>query len=176
MQNVFHNQEDYAVVGPEWIERLKSTALQSPLRRSRLCLHRSAEDRLHEMIVALARDCLFEPHCHPTKSESYHMIDGRAIFIIFKDDGSPARSLLLSPPGKGGAICYRLCTPAFHAVLPLDDVVVFHETTNGPFIKNDAMLSDWSPKSHDELQSFLVRAAMCGALPADVLQELKKSF
>jgi cupin fold WbuC family metalloprotein len=174
MQNVFHNQDDYAVVGPEWIERLKSIALQSPLRRSRLCLHRSDEDNLHEMIIALARDCLFQPHCHPVKSESYHMIAGRAVFIIFKDDGTPAQSLLLSPPEKGGVVCYRLCTPVFHAVLPIDDVVVFHETTNGPFIKNDAVLADWAPKSHDELRSFLVRAAMCGTLPADVRQELKK--
>jgi len=172
MQNIFHNQDDYAIVDPEWIERLKRVALQSPLRRSRLCLHRSEDDTLHEMIIALARDCLFQPHCHPIKSESFHMIAGRLVIVIFKEDGTPSRSLLLSPPGQGGVICYRLCIPAFHAVLPIDDVVVFHETTNGPFVKNEAILAEWSPKSPDELRSFLVKSALAGTLPAEIRQQI----
>jgi cupin fold WbuC family metalloprotein len=174
MQNVFHNQDDYAVVDPQWIDRLMSVALQSPLRRSRLCLHRSDDDKLHEMIIALARDCLFQPHRHPVKSESFHMIAGRLIIVIFKEDGTPIRSLLLSPPGEGGVVCYRLCTPAFHAVLPLDEVVVYHEITNGPFIKNDAVIAEWAPKSGEPLRSFLVNAALAGALPPEVRQELER--
>jgi cupin fold WbuC family metalloprotein len=174
MQNVFHNHDDYAVVDSQWIDRLKSIALHSPLRRSRLCLHRSDDDRLHEMIIALARDCLFQPHRHPIKSESFHMIAGRLIIVIFRDDGTPTRTLLLTPPGEGGVVCYRLCTPAFHAVLPLDEVVVYHETTNGPFIKNDAVVAEWAPKSGDQLRAFLVRSALAGTLPADVRQELEE--
>lgn len=176
MQNVFHNQDDYAIVDLAWIERLKSVALQSPLRRSRLCLHRADDDKLHEMIIALARDCLFQPHRHPVKSESFHMIAGRLVIVIFRDDGTPVRSLLLSPPGQGGVVCYRLCTPTYHAVLPIDEVVVFHETTNGPFVKNDSILADWAPKPRDELHSFLVKAALAGALPADVRQEIQRSL
>jgi len=175
-QNVFHNEDDYAIVGPDWIERLKTVALKSPLRRSRLCLHRSDDDKLHEMIIALARDCLFQPHRHPVKSESFHMIAGRLVIVIFEDDGTPVRSILLSPPGGGGVICYRLCTPTFHAVLPLDEVVVFHETTNGPFTKNDAVLANWAPKQPDQLRSFLVKAALAGKLPADIVRELKTTF
>ena len=173
IENVFHNHEDYAIVGPEWIDKLKSVALQSPQRRARLCLHRSDDDKLHEMIIALARDCLFRPHRHPVKSESFHMISGRLIVILFTDDGTPIRSLLLSPPGRGGVICYRLCTPAFHSVLPLDDVVVFHETTNGPYSKNGAVMAEWAPDEPDKLQSFLIKAALAGTLPAKVQQELR---
>lgn len=175
MQNVFHNTDDIAVVGPEWIERLKRIALESPLRRARLCLHRSGDDTLHEMIIALARDCLFQPHRHPFKSESFHMISGRLVVVLFKDDGTPTQSLLLSPPGQGGVICYRLCTPTFHAVLPLDEVVVFHEVTNGPLVRNDAVLADWAPRSHDKLRLFLVKAALDGTLPSEVRRELQLS-
>jgi cupin fold WbuC family metalloprotein len=160
MQNVFHNQDDLAIVGPGWIDRLKMTALKSPLRRARLCLHRSDDDKLHEMIIVLARDCLFRPHRHPTKTESFHMIDGKLIVIIFQDDGVPVRSIILSPPFKGGAVCYRLCTPMFHAVLPLDEVVVYHEITNGPFVRNDAVLADWAPADPLELRAFLENAAI----------------
>jgi cupin fold WbuC family metalloprotein len=173
MTNVFHNADDYAVVGPEWIERLKKTALTSPLRRSRLCLHRSDDDKLHEMVIALARDCLFPPHRHTAKSESFHIIDGRLIIVIFKDDGTSLRSLLLTSAGKGGALCYRMCKPSFHAVLPLDEVVVFHEVTNGPFVKNEAVFADWAPTTPNELRSFLVRAALSENLPVDVRRQLR---
>ncbi len=173
MQNVFHNQDDFAIVDPNWIDRLTSVALSSPLRRSRLCLHRSDDDKLHEMIIALARDCLFRPHCHPVKSESFHMIAGRLLIIIFREDGTPIRTLLLTPPGGNGVLCYRLCTPAFHAVLPLDDVVVFHEITNGPFVKNGAILAEWAPQAPDQLRSFLVQSALAGTLPADIRHELE---
>jgi len=175
MQNVFHNTDDIAVIGPEWIEQLKQIAMASPMKRARVCLHRSDDDQVHEMIIALARDCLFQPHRHPFKSESFHMIFGRLIVVLFKNDGTPMRSLLLSPPGQGGVICYRLCVPTFHAVFPLDEVVVFHEVTNGPFVKNDAVLANWAPQSQDELRLFLVKAALDGGLPPEVRRELERS-
>jgi cupin fold WbuC family metalloprotein len=94
------------------------------------------------------------------------MIDGKLILIIFANDGTPMRSMLLSPPGKGGVICYRLCTPMFHAVLPLDEVVVYHETTNGPFVRNEAVLAEWAPADPLELRAFLENAAIeCGSPP-----------
>jgi len=163
MPNVFHSTGDFTVVGSEWIEQLKTVALQSPLRRSRLCLHQSEDDTLHEMIIAVARDCLFPPHRHITKVESYHMIHGRMVLIIFDDHGGPLRAMVLTPPVQGGVTCYRLGKPLFHAILPLDDVVVFHEVTNGPFKRGEAILADWAPTAHGELCAFLAESAVaCG--------------
>jgi cupin fold WbuC family metalloprotein len=163
LPNVFHSTDDLTVVGSEWIERLKAVALESPLRRSRLCLHQSEDDTLHEMIIAVARDCLFPPHRHVAKVESYHMIQGRMVLIIFDDHGAPLRAMVLAPPGQGGVICYRLGKPLFHAILPLDDAVMFHEVTNGPFKRGEAILADWAPTAHDELGAFLAQsAAACG--------------
>ena len=171
MENVFHNRDDVALVGPEWIDKLKSIALQSPLRRSRLCLHRSDDDTLHEMIIAIERSCLFQPHRHPFKTESFHMIEGRLVITIFDADGHVIRSLLMTPPGQGGMICYRMCKPDYHAILPLDPVVVFQETTNGPFVRGEAILADWAPSEAGALRAFLRRSAIAGGIPRALLDE-----
>lgn len=163
MNNVLHNTEGHIGVGPEWVARLKRIALESPLRRSRLCLHRSDDDLLHEMIIVLTRDCLFRPHRHVAKSESYHMIEGRMVFIMFSDDGTPLRAEVLTPPGQGGCVCMRISDPVYHAVVPLDDLVVYHETTNGPFKPGSAILAEWAPEQPQELRKCLEQAAMaCG--------------
>jgi cupin fold WbuC family metalloprotein len=162
MTNVFRGDDD-ALVGPEWIERLKKTALSHPLHRSRLCLHHSDDDHVHEMIIALARDCVFQPHRHLSKSESYHMIDGRMALLTFTDDGMPSYAILFTPPGGGGAVCFRLSKSVYHTVLPLDEVVIFQEVTAGPFKKGEAMLAPWAPTDPKELRIFLEHAAAsCG--------------
>jgi cupin fold WbuC family metalloprotein len=173
MQNVFHNTDDWALVGSDWIGRLKAAAMQSTQRRARLCLHRSGDDALHEMIIALCGDCLFQPHRHPNKTESFHAIEGRLGVVIYDREGTALRSLLLTPPGQGGLICYRLCTPAFHAVLPLDDVVVFHEITNGPFRQGDAITAEWAPSEPGQLREFLCRTAVAGGLPPELVQRIR---
>ena len=93
------------------------------------------------------------------------MIEGRLAVVIFDDQGAPVRSLLLTPAGQGGLICYRLCIQAFHAVLPLDDVVVFHEITNGPFRQGDAVVAPWAPGEPEALHQFLCGAAIAAGLP-----------
>ena len=162
-QNVFYVSADKTLVGSEWIDQLKNVAVTSPLRRARLCLHQSEQDSLHEMIIALARDCLFPPHRHLVKIESYHMIFGRMVLIIFGDDGTPIWAAVLTSPQQGGPVCYRLGKSLFHAILPLDDVVVFHEVTNGPFNRGEAILAPWAPKESSALRGFLNKAAAsCG--------------
>lgn len=169
MQTVFHNSEDVTLVGPEWIAQLKSAAVQSPQRRARLCLHGADDDALHQMIIAAAGDCLFPPHRHPRKSESFHMIEGRLAVILFADDGTALESLLLSAVPRYGALCYRLSTPRFHTVLPLDDVVVYHEITNGPFRQGDTEIAQWAPAEPGLLRRFIQHSAVETGIPRNLL-------
>lgn len=163
MQNVFHSKQGYASVGQEWIDKLKDLALKSPMRRARFCLHRTDNDLLHEMVIALARDCTFRPHKHEAKSESYHMIEGRMVFIMFSDSGIPIEAALLAPHGQKGMVSFRISDPIYHAVIPLDDVVVYQETTTGPFKKDEATIASWAPAEPHALRAFLERSAtQCG--------------
>jgi len=159
MSEVFHNDGTVAVVGDAWLQFLKQRAQESPLRRSRYCLHRSPDDQVHEMIIVMCRDVVFRPHRHRAKSESYHIIEGLLDVILFSDDGVPERRIPMGPLGSGANFAYRLCIPQFHAVLPRSDYVVVHETTSGPFVAGEADLAPWSPSETEELRAFLAESA-----------------
>lgn len=169
MQNVFHNTGDGALVGPDWIERLKRVALESPLRRSRLCLHHSDSDALHEMIIVLQRECLFPPHHHPLKTKSYHMIEGRLAMMVFDERGRVTRAFVMTPPGQGGIVCYRMCAPTHLTFLPLDPLIVFHEVTNGPFVRGEGIIPDWAPSEPHALRAFLREAAIEAGISRELL-------
>lgn len=164
MNEVFHNRNDAAVVGEEWLQLLKERAQQSPLRRARLCLHRSPDDLVQEMIIAMCKDVLFRPHCHHAKSESFHMIEGFLDVILFSDSGVPEHVIRMSPPGAGDKFCYRLCVPQFHAVLPLSDIVVVHETITGPWTQDEAEFAPWAPSETNALRAFLEKSAERGRI------------
>jgi cupin fold WbuC family metalloprotein len=155
MNEVFHNRDDAAVVDENWLRFLKQRAQQSPLRRSRLCLHRSGDDSVHEMIIAMCKDVLFRPHRHQAKTESIHMIDGFLDVILFEDDGTPQRAFRMGPVGSGMNFCYRQCVCQFHAILPQSDFVVMHETITGPYVAGEADFAPWAPVETDALRAFL---------------------
>ena len=162
MNEVFHNQDDVAFVDEGWLHFLKARAHQSPLQRSRLCLHRSPHDLVQEMIIVMCREVLFRPHRHRAKSESFHMIEGLIDVILFSEDGTPEQVIHMSPLGGGGKFCYRLCASQFHAVLPRTDIVVVHETTTGPWVQDGAEFAPWAPVEPDALRAFLEEGAARG--------------
>ena len=50
------------------LEQLRSAALSSELRRSRLCAHRHLDDPIHEMLIGFCSDSYIRPHRHSTKT------------------------------------------------------------------------------------------------------------
>ncbi len=163
MPEVFHNDQDIICVGANWVEKLKAAAAASPLRRSRLRMHLSSEDPVQEMIIALCSDVLFRPHRHHDKSESFHIVEGNLYVLVFDETGNVIRTVHMGPPGSGRDYCYRLCKPAWHAIVPGSEFVVFHETTVGPFIQGDAAeFPDWAPTEGGPLRSFLDASLSAG--------------
>jgi cupin fold WbuC family metalloprotein len=159
MKEVFHNRDDIALVDDSWITFLKGRALQTSLRRSRLCLHRAADDAVQEMIIVMCRDVLFRPHRHKAKTESFHMVEGILDLVLFGDKGEPEKVVRLGPVGSGQIFCHRLCVSQFHAVLPLSDFVVMHETTTGPWMQDNAEFAPWAPTDPTVLRAFLEDSA-----------------
>lgn len=157
MAAVFENKDDIIVVDRNWIERVKESARAASSRRARLNLHRSADDQVQEMLIAFCRDSLNAPHRHVGKSESMHVIEGRVLIVFFNEDGSVMRRQALGAPGTNLASLYRLSSPEWHTVVPLDDMVVIHEVTTGPFRPRTEDQPSWVPIDDRNLQQMIDR-------------------
>jgi cupin fold WbuC family metalloprotein len=155
-QNVFVLGGNPGIVNTEAIRMLKQKAKASPLKRARICLHKGAKEPIHEMLIVLARGVYIRPHRHPGKTESFHLIEGRATVIFYDSRGNVTRRQPLSR-SRGAAFLYRIQRPVFHAQIVESPFVVFYEVTRGPFRRQDTEFAPWAPPedSKKAVQEFL---------------------
>lgn len=137
------NANGVFVLDNDVIAELKAAASASPLRRARICLHPDLDSPVQEMIIALSRDSVIEPHCHPGhKPESYHLVDGAMDVNIFSAEGSLLQVIHLRPDG---ARMYRINGNVWHQPVAVSDCAVYHEVYTGPFEKQvDVSYQQWS--------------------------------
>ena len=145
----FFNDQDILEVNLSLIKKLKEAASNDLSKRARFNLHKSHQDKVHEMIVVLHKDTYVRPHQHSNKTESFHLIEGSLVVIFFDDDGKIINQIKMSEPENKYPFIYRLSRDFWHMVIPLSEFVVFHETTNGPFIKGETKFPDWAPDDKD---------------------------
>ena len=148
-EEVFVSEESIVKIGPEEISFLKKRASASPRKRARICAHRDNGDSLHEMLIAISCDSYIHPHKHLGKSESFHIIEGEVNIAIFDDMGDIREVVEMGPPGSGRCFFYRISEPLFHTLNIRSDVLVVHETTNGPFDKTQSVLAPFAPQESD---------------------------
>ena len=158
-EEVFHNLTPSVTVSQEDVDFLKGAALETGRRRSRLCTHGEPEDPLHEMFIVHHRDAYVRPHKHLSKSESFQLIEGSADVVLFKEDGSIARVIPMGDYRSGKPFYYRIAPSCYHTLVIRSEVLVFHETTTGPFRREDAAFAPWAPDGSDaaQLESYLSR-------------------
>jgi len=131
------------------IARLKQEAARNARRRIRLCAHPGVDDRLHEMLIVHTRDTYVRPHKHLGKSESFHVIEGDVDVVIFDDEGGVTDFIPMGAFASGRPFFYRIADPLFHTLRVRSDVLVFHETTGGPFRRDDTVFAPWAPEDGD---------------------------
>jgi len=146
---VLFTKDAITTVNRSDITTLKQVASQNQRRRSRLCTHPNPDDLLHEMLIVHTRDTYVRPHRHHGKSESTHIMEGQVDVVLFDDKGSIAQVIRMGDYASGRTFYYRLAIPVFHMLLIRSDIVVFHETTNGPFNRAETEFADWSPEEAD---------------------------
>ncbi|MBK8759916.1 MAG: WbuC family cupin fold metalloprotein [Sulfuritalea sp.] len=131
------------------IDLFKQLSSRNPRKRIRLCAHGAPDDRLHEMLIVHERNAYVRPHKHPGKSESTHIIEGLVDVVIFDDEGRIGGVIRMGDYASGRTFYYRMAVPVFHTLIIRSDVLVFHETTNGPFDRSDTVFAPWAPDDGD---------------------------
>ena len=138
-KNVILNTEEIFVLNDRLIKKLKLLAIESTLKRARICLHESINKPVHEMIIVAHISSIIEPHKHPLdKPESYHVIEGKLGIEIFDDSKKTIKSLVLSCDNHPKM--YRIVGDVWHQPKALTTWVVYHEVAVGPFSKDSDVI------------------------------------
>lgn len=160
-EEVFVSQDPIVKIGPADLAFLKTQALTNARHRVRICAHKTNDDPLHEMVIAISALSYIHPHKHRGKSESFHIIEGVVDVVVFDDDGAVSDLIELGDPTTGRAFFYRLGQSKFHTLLLKTAFLVVHEVTNGPFVRENTLLAPWAPTEDqlDETRDYMASVA-----------------
>lgn len=146
---VLYTLDAVTKIGNDDIQSLKSRALENERDRARLCAHTSTDDSVHEMLIVHTKGTYIPPHKHLGKSESFHIVEGRLDIVIFDDAGEVVEVVEMGEYATGATFFWRISESYYHSVIPRTDIVVFHETTKGPFKREDFVHAPWAPREDD---------------------------
>ena len=160
------NTEEVLHVSREMLDELTRRARQAPRGRFRLCLHRSTNEEIQEMLIACVKGTYFRPHRNRmTNAKSYHVVLGELAVVLFDEEGQVMHRVRLGPTESGHPFLIRLADPNWHTPIPLSDVVVYHEVCTGPFLANqDQEYSSWSPPEGDPAVGDYLNALIEGSV------------
>ena len=142
---VLYPDEDVVFLERCDIHELMRLAMLNPRQRVRLCAHRAPKDLLHEMFIVHMRDCYVRPHKHLGKVESMAVLLGEVDVVLFNDDGSIRKVIPMGTQHSGKVFYQRLTDPIYHTLLIRSEFLVFHEITEGPFLRESTIFPDWAP-------------------------------
>jgi cupin fold WbuC family metalloprotein len=131
-------------------EFLQTKRRSENLDRLRICVHKTAEDRLHEMLMTFVGTTYIRPSKHIDKEESLYVIDGLATYMFFDDHGAITSVVKLGPLGSGRHCYCRIPANTWHSLIVESPDILVKETTSGPFRRSDTVFAEWSPDGTDQ--------------------------
>ena len=139
---VFYAVGDSVRVTRAEVEFVKTGARDSIRGRFRLCLHSDPGAKIHQMLIG--------------RSESFQLIDGALCVVVFDSRGTVTDVVSMDNSDVGCPFLYRIPADCFHTVLLLSSMVVFLETTGGPFNPSETVFAPWAPpvEKKDELSLY----------------------
>tara|TARA_B110000008_G_scaffold279635_1_gene327623 strand:- start:2725 stop:3222 length:498 start_codon:yes stop_codon:yes gene_type:complete len=155
MPEVIKNNSDILFVNNKIIEEIKYEALKSSRHMARFLMHLSHEDLIQEMLIAMGKECVVSPNSAAGKSESLQVIEGRLLLVIFDLDGNIVKEEEMAPAGSNLSSIYRLNSTPWHTMIPLTEMVVVHETLQGPFESSSEAMPSWVPSDNSNMKKFI---------------------
>lgn len=135
-------------IGRSLYDEVLTKAEESPRRRMNHNFHESMDDSVHRFLNVMLHGTYIQPHRHlfPPKPESFMVIEGSIVFIIFNDDGTIRQAKRLQA-GEGIDIDPGI----WHTLIVDEDKAVCFEVKPGPYRKaDDKEFAPWAPKEGEE--------------------------
>lgn len=139
----FCDNKDFSIILDKHIAFIKEYALRYN-KSSRICLHKNETSDLHNMVIAHVRGGYIRPHKNIFKSKAYQILDGEMRVIGIDDERRKIFDITL-----GNEKMLRIEPNVYLLLLPISNVVVFHEIALGPFVKDGEkaqVYAEFSPK------------------------------
>lgn len=143
-------------VGRKLLQEMKDISITEGGSNVRICLHSSPEATHHDMVVLENKNNYYPPHKHEEKGECFHVMDGKLGLLAFDDYGKIIDANVLE---KGDI--YRIEIGMYHAVIPVTNIVIYHESKPGPFLgSGDSIVPSWAAAQEDTkaVETYLYRA------------------
>ena len=126
----------------------------------RVCLHKDPSDKHHDMVLLQKKKDFFKPwienrrmgtfpHKHLKKGETYHLIKGKMVCVIFSNSGKIKDAKLILPNS-----IFRTPINTYHTQIPLSNYVIYHEGALGPFKKGNSVFPRWADKFKNNSKQF----------------------
>lgn len=141
---VYYCNHAVVSVGDRDLAFLLQEARKNDKHRARICAHPDVGDPVHEMVICLLDTCYIRPHLHH-KAESLHVLAGTCELVLLDAEGDVVNVLCLSSELPDAARYVRLAAGTIHTLLVRSEHFTFHETTRGPFDRQDTEFAGWAP-------------------------------
>jgi len=151
---VEYNTKKVFFVDKKWINRIKKLASRNKSKKFRTCIHYSKKNLVHEMIVVHTDETYVRPHQHNYKSESIHVIEGKATVITFNKDGKILNFWKIGDQMSRLPFFYKMEKNILHSFIFHTKYFVFKETTKGPFKKRQTIFPIWAPNGKNKSEVF----------------------
>lgn len=127
------------------IDEVVAKAKESPRLRMNYNFHPVLEDPVQRLLNAMEPWTYIRPHKHATKEESFVLLRGTVLAVVFNDDGSIRDHCVLNP--ATGILGVEFEENSFHMLTSLETGSVVYEIKEGPFVPHsEGSSAPWAPK------------------------------
>jgi len=129
----------------ELIDKVIEQARTSPRLRMNYNFHPELSDPVQRLLNALEPWTYIRPHKHTTKEESFVLLRGTVLAVVFNDDGTIRDHEILS--AASGTLGIEFEENCFHMLTSLETGSAVYEIKEGPFVPHtEDSSAPWAPK------------------------------
>jgi len=134
------------IINRQLLDDLTVAAKGNPRLRKNWNIHPHDGSPAHRLLNAMEPESYIRPHRHldPLKDETFLIVRGRLGVIVFADDGTVTKTILLDASGE--TLGADLPSGCFHTAVSLAEGTIFFETKAGPYLPLSAEeAAPWAP-------------------------------